>query len=105
MRRARVQVLAQPRRERLRFLLFLCAAMVLRVRDALLSQEFAENLQLLQSYPRDIDCEEVRLSLQVCCACPKPSSTSDMARGAQVIFLAVRIREETCGTGAAGNSP
>ena len=34
-------------------------------REFLLEHEFAENLQLLQSYPRDIDCEEVHVPIRV----------------------------------------
>ena len=54
----------QDKDERLLFLLHICCAMVLRLKGELMGGDFADNLQRLQSYPRDFDVEEL-----VCIAC------------------------------------
>eukprot|EP00277_Geminigera_cryophila_P030124 CAMPEP_0173057346 /NCGR_PEP_ID=MMETSP1102-20130122/686_1 /TAXON_ID=49646 /ORGANISM="Geminigera sp., Strain Caron Lab Isolate" /LENGTH=264 /DNA_ID=CAMNT_0013922845 /DNA_START=53 /DNA_END=847 /DNA_ORIENTATION=- len=52
-------ILAQDQQHRLSFLLHICCAMVVRLKDELLRGDFAENLQLLQSYPREMDVEDL----------------------------------------------
>lgn len=47
------------------FLLHICCAMVLRIKDELMEGDFSDNLQRLQSYPRDFDVEEL-VTAQVC---------------------------------------
>ncbi|EKX41082.1 hypothetical protein GUITHDRAFT_112815 [Guillardia theta CCMP2712] len=53
-------ILAQEDELRMPFVLHLCCAMVIRIRADLLQEEdFAENLQRLQQYPRDFDIEDL----------------------------------------------
>ena len=52
-------ILAQEEARRMEFLLHLCCGMVLRLREELLAGDFADNLTLLQSYPRNLDVEEL----------------------------------------------
>jgi len=57
-------ILSKQMQVRLRFLLHLCCAMVINIRDEILRQDFAENLTRLQRYPRDIDVEDIIYSAE-----------------------------------------
>ncbi len=37
------------------YLLYLCCAMLLLIQDTILTNEFADNVKLLQNYPDDVD--------------------------------------------------
>ena len=58
-------IFAQDEDQRMPFLLHICCAMVLRIKDELMEGDFSDNLQRLQSYPRDFDVEEL-VTAQVC---------------------------------------